>query len=82
MKRNILITMGILILTGFAVQGFVGAIGGLLLTTLVGIVYGTAKKDKKLVKWSASALLITIFCTMICYFCIMALNGGHPAKGM
>ena len=79
MKRNILVTMGILILTGFAVQGFVGAIGGLFLTTLVGIVYGTLKKDKKLVKWSAAALMITLLCIMVCYFCI-AYAGGVRIK--
>lgn len=67
MKRNILVTMGILVLIGFAVQGFVGAIGGIFLTTVVGIVYGTVKRDKKLVKWSAAALMITIFCIMVCY---------------
>lgn len=67
MKRNILVTMGILILTGFAIQGFVGAIGGIFLTTIIGIVYGTVKRDKRLVKWSAAALMITIFCIMACY---------------
>lgn len=67
MKRNILVTMGILVLIGFAVQGFVGAIGGIFLTTVVGIVYGTVKRDKKLVKWSAAALMIAIFCIMACY---------------
>ena len=67
MKRNILITMGILILIGFALQGFIGTIGGIFLTTFTGIIYGTAKKDKQLVKWSAAALMITIFCIMVCY---------------
>ena len=67
MKRNILITMGILLLIGFALQGFIGALVGLLLTTLIGIIYGTARKDKQLVKWSAAALMITIFCIMVCY---------------
>lgn len=67
MKRNILVTMGILILIGFAIQGFVGAIGGIFLTTIIGIVYGTVKRDKRLVKWSAAALMITIFCIMVCY---------------
>lgn len=75
MKRNILITMGILVLIGFAVQGFVGAIGGIFLTTIVGIVYGTVKRDKKLVKWSAAALMITIFCIMTCYGWLLLTSG-------
>ena len=75
MKRNILITMGILVLIVFAVQGFVGAIGGIFLTTIVGIVYGTVKRDKKLVKWSAAALMITIFCIMACYGWLLLTSG-------
>ena len=75
MKRNILVTMGILVLIGFAVQGFVGAIGGIFLTTVVGIVYGTVKRDKKLVKWSAAALMITIFCIMACYGWLLLTSG-------
>lgn len=75
MKRNILVTMGILVLIGFAVQGFVGAIGGIFLTTVVGIVYGTVKRDKKLVKWSAAALMIAIFCIMVCYGWLLLASG-------
>lgn len=67
MKRNILITMGILILAGFVVQGFIGAIGGIFLITIIGILYGAIKKDKKLVRWSAAALMITVFCIMAFY---------------
>ena len=74
-KKSILFALAALVLIGFAVQGFVGAIGGIFLTTVVDIVYGTVKRDKKLVKWSAAALMITIFCIMACYGWLLLTSG-------
>lgn len=67
MKRNILITMGILVLVGFAVQGMVGAVAGIFVASIVGLVYGAVKRDKLFVKWSAFALVITILCVIAFY---------------
>ena len=47
MKNNILITMGILILAGLAFQGIFGVAGGILVASIIGIVYGVIKKNKQ-----------------------------------
>ena len=72
MKRNILITMGILILIAFAFQGLFGAVAGILLASIIGIVYGTVKHDKAFVKWSAVALVISILCIIPFYLLLNA----------
>lgn len=72
MKRNILTTMGILILIAFAFQGFFGAVAGILLASIIGIVYGAVKHDKVFVKWSAVALVISILCIIAFYLFLNA----------
>lgn len=67
MKRNILITMVILILVGFAVQGIFGAVAGIFVASIIGVVYGAMKRDKLLVKWSSITLVITILCVILFY---------------
>ena len=43
MKNNILITMGILVLLGVAVQGLFGIVAGVFLSAILGIIYGAVK---------------------------------------
>lgn len=71
MKRNILITMGILILIGFAISGFFGAIGGIFIASIIGMIYGAVKHSKPFIKWSAAALAISIVCIILFYFCLV-----------
>ena len=46
MKNNILITMGILVLLGVAVQGLFGIVAGVFLSAILGIIYGAVKKEQ------------------------------------
>ena len=71
MKRNILTTMGILILIGFAVSGFFGAIAGIFVAAGMDLVYGAVKQNKPFIKWSAVALAISIICILLFYFCLV-----------
>ena len=52
MRNNILITMALLILVGLAVQGIFGIAAGILISAIIGIVYGVVKKKKLFIKWS------------------------------
>lgn len=70
MKRNILTTMGLLILIGFALSGFFGAVAGVLVAAIIGMVYGAVKHDKPFIKWSAIALVIAILCIILFYLCL------------
>ena len=51
MKNNILITMGILVLLGVAVQGLFGIVAGVFLSAILGIIYGAVKKNKQFLRW-------------------------------
>ena len=62
MKNNILITMGILVLLGVAVQGLFGIVAGVFLSAILGIIYGAVKKNKQFLRWSVIALTIDIIC--------------------
>lgn len=64
MKNNILVTMAILILVGLAVQGIFGVAAGILISAVIGIIYGAVKKDKQFVKWSVTALVIDLICIL------------------
>ncbi len=67
MKNNILITMGILVLLGIAIQGVFGIIAGVLLSAILGIIYGAVKKNKQFLRWSVIALTIDILCIIVCF---------------
>lgn len=67
MKNNILVTMAILILVGLAVQGIFGVAAGILVSAVIGIIYGAVKKDKQFVKWSVTALVIDLICILWFY---------------
>lgn len=67
MKNNILITMGILVLLGIAIQGVFGIIAGVLLAAILGIIYGAVKKNKQFLRWSVIALTIDILCIIVCF---------------
>ncbi len=45
---------------------------GILLASIIGIVYGTVKHDKAFVKWSAVALVISILCIITFYLLLNA----------
>ena len=67
MKNNILITMGILVLLGVAVQGLFGIVAGVFLSAILGIIYGAVKKNKQFLRWSVIALTIDIICIIPFY---------------
>lgn len=52
--------MAILILVGLAVQGIFGVAAGILVSSIIGIIYGTVKKNRQFVKWSVTALVIDL----------------------
>ena len=67
MKNNILITMAILILVGLAVQGMLGVAAGILVSAIIGFIYGAAIKDKQFIRWSVTALVIDLICVLLIY---------------
>ena len=71
MKNNILITMGLLILVGLAVQGIFGVATGILVSAVIGIVYGVVKKKKLFIKWSVVALIIDLVCIIAFYLSLL-----------
>lgn len=80
MKNNILITMGILVLLGVAVQGLFGIVAGVFLSAILGIIYGAVKKNKQFLRWSVIALTIDIICIILFYFCLILPDSiGHVA---
>ncbi len=75
MKNNILITMGLLILVGLAVQGLFGVAAGILVSAIIGIVYGVVKKKKLFIKWSVVALIIDLICIIAFYLRLIQMMG-------
>lgn len=67
MRNNILITMALLILVGLAVQGIFGIAAGILVSAVIGIIYGVVKKKKLFIKWSVVALVIDLVCIIAFY---------------
>lgn len=67
MRNNILITMALLILVGLAVQGIFGIAASILISAIIGIVYGVVKKKKLFIKWSVIALVIDLVCIIAFY---------------
>ena len=64
--------MAILILVGLAVQGIFGVAAGILVSSIIGIIY-TVKKNRQFVKWSVTALVIDLICIVLFY---VGLAGG------
>lgn len=71
MKNNILITMGILVLLGVAIQGLFGIVAGVFLSAILGIVYGAVKRNKRFLRWPVIALTIDIICIILFYLYLM-----------
>lgn len=71
MRNNILITMALLILIGLAMQGLFGVAAGILVSAVIGIVYGVVTKKKLFIKWSVVALIIDLICIIAFYFRLM-----------
>ena len=67
MRNNILITIALLILVGLAVQGIFGVAAGILVSAVIGIIYGVVKKKKLFIKWSVVALVIDLVCIIAFY---------------
>ena len=67
MRNNILITMALLILVGLAVQGIFGVAADILVSAVIGIIYGVVKKKKLFIKWSVVALVIDLVCIIAFY---------------
>ncbi|OUP29358.1 hypothetical protein B5F25_16200 [Bacteroides sp. An19] len=59
--------MALLILVGLAVQGIFGIAAGILISAIIGIVYGVVKKKKLFIKWSVIALVIDLVCIIAFY---------------
>lgn len=75
MRNNILITMALLILVGLAVQGLFGVAAGILVSAIIGIVYGVVKKKKLFIKWSVVALIIDLICIIAFYLRLIQMMG-------
>ena len=60
--------MALLILVGLAVQGIFGVAAGILVSAVIGIIYGVVKKKKLFIKWSVVALVIDLVCIIAFYF--------------
>jgi len=59
--------MALLILVGLAVQGIFGVAAGILVSAVIGIIYGVVKKKKLFIKWSVVALVIDLVCIIAFY---------------
>lgn len=75
MKNNILITMGILILVGLAFQGIFGVAAGIMVASIIGIVYGIIKKNKQFVGWCSAALIIDLICIILFFLGVIRAIG-------
>lgn len=74
MRNKLLTALGIICLLGFAAQGVFGLAAALLISAIVGIVYGLLKKDKKFLRYSFLALIIDL--TGIMGFYIALINSN------
>ena len=63
--------MGLLGFMGVTVPGLFGIVAGVLLSALVGIIYGGVTKDKQFLRCSVFALTIDIICIILFYFCLI-----------
>ena len=73
MKINIMITKDNLIIEGIDVKGIFEVAACILVSSIIGIIYGTVKKNRQFVKWSVTALVIDLICIVLFY---VGLAGG------
>lgn len=74
MRSKILITMGIIVIVGIAMQGIIGIVAGIIVASIVGIVYALIKKDKLMKKWSVVIFILSIVCLALFYVCLINSN--------
>ena len=74
MRNRILMTMGIVVIVGIAMQGIIGIIAGIIVASIVGIDYALIKKDKLMKKWSVVVFIFSIVCLTLFYVCLINSN--------
>ena len=74
MRNRILMTMGLVVSVGIAMQGIIGIIAGIIVASIVGIVYALIKKDKLMKKWSVVVFIFSIVCLTLFYVCLINSN--------
>ena len=74
MRNRILMTMVIIVIVGIAIQGSIGIIAGIMVASIVGIVYALIKKDKLMKKWSVVVFILSIVCLILFYVCLINSN--------
>ena len=57
-----------------AIQGIIGIIAGIIVASIVGIVYALIKKDKLMKKWSVVVFILSIVCLILFYVCLINSN--------
>ena len=74
MRNRILMTMVIIVIVGIAIQGIIGIIAGIIVASIVVIVYALIKKDKLMKKWSVVVFILSIVCLILFYVCLINSN--------
>ena len=74
MRNRILMTMGIVVIAGIAMQGIFGMIAGIIVASIIGIVYALIKKDKLMRKWSLIVFILSIGFVALFFVCLMNSN--------
>lgn len=74
MRNRILMTMVIIVIVGIAIQGIIGIIAGIIVASIVCIVYALIKKDKLMKKWSVVVFILSIVCLILFYVCLINSN--------
>ncbi len=74
MRSGILITTGIIVIVGIAMQSIIGIITGMIVASIVGMVYAFSKKDKLMKKWSVIIFILSIACLALFYVCLINSN--------
>ena len=67
-------TMVIIVIVWIAIQGIIGIIAGIIVASIVGIVYALIKKDKLMKKWSVVVFILSIVCLILFYVCLINSN--------
>ena len=61
MRNRILMTMGIVVIVGIAMQGIIGIIAGIIVASIVGIVYALINIDKLMKYGELLFLFLALF---------------------
>lgn len=72
MRNSLLTIVGMICLAGFAVQGFFGLAAGVLISAILGIVYGRIKKDRLVFRYAFAILSIDLAGITIFYIALKA----------